>query len=277
MRLGALTERRWSERDFVDDAFPEVAAGSLRELVPHQHIDPEEAMQWFLEAPATSLPEQRDRDAWAPLMTVRAYPGFYISLYAWFDATTEIHNHAFAGAFCVLSGASEHTRFDFEDPRTLSPYLRLGELRMRTRERLQPGAVRRILPGDGLIHTLDHLRRPSLTVIVRTETSARHGPEYRFLPPGIAVHADFFRHADAGVVARKVQLAEARDDAPAVLLELMRGWDSATNICVLTTLVAARIRRLATDRTEARRLLAPFAELIDPEHRARVVAALEVE
>ena len=52
-------------------------------------------------------------------------------------------------------------------------------------EILRPGAVRSIEAGFGFIHALFHLERPTVTIVVRNESSGLPHPQYTYLRPGL--------------------------------------------------------------------------------------------
>jgi hypothetical protein len=68
--------------------------------------------------------------------------------------------------------------------------MRLGQLTQQRTESLTRGAIRTITPGSAFIHALIHIDRPSVTVVVRTDSTSARSPEpaYIFLPPGIALN-----------------------------------------------------------------------------------------
>jgi hypothetical protein len=51
---------------------------------------------------------------------------------------------------------------------------------------MRTGDVRQILSGDRFIHSLFHLDRPSVTMVVRTKHDSGTDPQYSYFPPGIA-------------------------------------------------------------------------------------------
>ena len=85
------------------------------------------------------------------------------------DATASIHQHAFSGAFRVVTGSSLHSEYEFVEQARVSQLLLLGEVRTQRLEALTRGDVRRITSGRaGLVHSLFHLDQPSVTLVIRT-------------------------------------------------------------------------------------------------------------
>ena len=148
---------------------------------------------------------RRSRRRFASLRC-RLYHGgaFDISALFWLDGTTSIHQHAFCGAFHVLAGSSIHSRYRFDAWRTPEHRQRAfaGRLRLLDLEVLHAGDTRAIARGSDLIHSLFHMIRPSVTIVIRTITddpAAEVQYDYRW--PGLAYNP-FQRHAPS---VRKLQ------------------------------------------------------------------------
>ena len=77
-----------------------------------------------------------------------SHPRFYIQLLFWMDGTTAIHQHEFSGAFHVMHGSSIHAHYEFEKARPVTPYLRVGNLRMKKIELLESGRTVPIVSGQ---------------------------------------------------------------------------------------------------------------------------------
>ena len=56
--LGELIEKRWRDRNYSEDAFPEVAAEELAQFGLYAKVDPWEILEWVLTG--QNLPEQSD-------------------------------------------------------------------------------------------------------------------------------------------------------------------------------------------------------------------------
>jgi hypothetical protein len=182
--LGNAVARAWLDCDNRDDAFPSIASRALQQSRLLQRVSQDQLAEWFLTE--SRLPDQQFRDFGQPALTLYRGHKFYIELLYWLDSTTAIHQHSFAGAFGVFAGASLHTRYDFRCDEIVSSELVFGDLTFRSAELLRQGDVREIVPGDGLIHSLFHLDRPSITLVVRTNSLARSYPQYSYRKPGIA-------------------------------------------------------------------------------------------
>lgn len=181
--LGDSVARAWLACDYADDAFPEIASRALRESELLQRSSQFDLSEWFLTE--TRLPDQQFRDFGQPALTLYRGHKFYIELLHWLDSTTAIHQHSFAGAFAVFRGSSLHTQYDFHCDRVLSSELILGDLTFRSSTLLTQGDVQEIHPGNSYIHSLFHLERPSITLVVRTHSLTRSYPQYSYRRPGI--------------------------------------------------------------------------------------------
>jgi hypothetical protein len=104
----------------------------------------------------------------------------------WVDGSTAIHQHSFSGAFHVLEGSSLHSSHTFEETRRYSEALRLGRVELARAELLGKGDVRPIVPGAGFIHSLFHLDRPSVSVVIRTHGLPSASPQLSYSRAGIA-------------------------------------------------------------------------------------------
>jgi hypothetical protein len=165
--LGADVERSWHEVDNEPSAFPRICAEHLEAARLHERVAPEDIVAAAL---AANLPEQRDpagRFGQPPVTLFRARR-FYIDALFWVDATTTVHDHAFSGAFQVLSGRSIETNFTFVISRGVGGHLHLGDLRAEASILRRTGEVRPILAGPSYVHSLFHLDRPSVSLVVRT-------------------------------------------------------------------------------------------------------------
>lgn len=190
--LGTVVENRWRDHNYDEQLFPAIAATALIEQDLPGRVDPWEIVRWVHATP--SLPRQMDLkgDFGDPPITVYTGPRFHIDVYYWLDATTNIHQHSFAGAFQVLLGSSVHSSYRFEKERELNSHFLIGKLQSADVSLLGKGDTRQINPGPEFIHSLFHLERPSATITVRT-----YGGEpiqYTYLKPYLA-YDPFFTDA----------------------------------------------------------------------------------
>src|SRR5215211_7153732 len=154
-------------------------------------LDPWDVIRWVNDT--TELPEQPDIQGAFGQPPITLFNGhrFYIDVYYWLDGTTAIHQHAFCGAFQVLQGSSILSQYDFFEKRRINPHFLTGDIRLRSVELLRGGDVRQILPSREYIHSLFHLERPSVTLIIRTRHSPSGAPQYSYLKPYFATDPYF--------------------------------------------------------------------------------------
>jgi hypothetical protein len=185
--LGQAISGAWSGCARRPADLPEVAAQALADVEVPDGLDAAAILSAF--ATASELPPQPGRrdDFGQPPLVVYRDGDLYIQALTWMDGTTAIHEHGFAGAFMVLQGASLHVVHDFSlGEQIAEDRLLVGDLRLRQPEVLRRLDVRRIEPGGQFIHALFHLERPTVTVVVRNDTSGLPHPQYTYLSPGLA-------------------------------------------------------------------------------------------
>ncbi len=187
--LGRNVLERWKRENFSLAKFPEIARAALDERPPAGRIDLPKLVREFLLS--DEQPPQTDSDFGEPELVAYSHPRFYIQLLFWTDGTTAIHQHEFSGAFHVMHGSSIHAHYEFEKAKSVTPYLRVGNLRMKSIELLETGRTVAIASGPGAIHSLFHLDSPSVTVVVRTQHDPGTGPQFNYLPPHIAIDPHF--------------------------------------------------------------------------------------
>lgn len=197
-KLGRTVLERWRKQNFSLEAFPELARIAIDEAPPSKNVGLEEMIHEFLVN--DEQPFQSQSGFGQPELVAFNDPRFYIQMLFWMEGTTEIHQHEFSGAFHVMQGSSVHSEFDFVGARSVTPHLRIGDLRMKQIELLESGRTVPITSGRECIHSLFHLDTPSVTVVVRTHHDPGTGPQYNYLPPHIAIDPI---HTDALTMRRK--------------------------------------------------------------------------
>src|SRR5215207_595591 len=200
--LGDAVLGRWKRENFSLVKFPEIARAALDERPPAGQVDLAALVRDFLLS--DEQPSQTDSDFGEPELVAYAHPRFYIQLLFWMDGTTAIHQHEFSGAFHVMHGSSIHAHYEFDEAHAVTPYLRVGDLRMKTMEILESGRTVPIVSGHQTIHSLFHLDSPSVTVVVRTQHDPGTGPQWSYLPPHVAIDP----HLSDNLAARRRQLLD---------------------------------------------------------------------
>lgn len=188
--LGKEVERRWREQNYNEDRFPKIATQALGQAGLEDKDIPSRVLQAC--AQKNQLGPQIDLEGsfGDPPITVYTGTRFYIAVYFWLDGRTDIHQHEFSGAFQVLSGHSVHTVYSFALEEKINSRLLLGELRGRKSELLRCGDVRAISSGNNFIHSVFHLDRPCVSLVVRTYNEPP-GPQYLYLPQHLAFDPTF--------------------------------------------------------------------------------------
>ncbi|MBG7608079.1 MAG: hypothetical protein IZT59_08650 [Verrucomicrobia bacterium] len=197
-KLGRTVLERWRQQNFSLEVFPELARIAIDEAPPSENVDIEEMIHEFLAN--DEQPFQSESGFGQPELVAFNDTRFYIQILFWMEGTTEIHQHEFSGAFHVMQGSSVHSEFDFVGARSVTPHIRIGDLRMKQIDLLETGRTIPITSGRECIHSLFHLDTPSVTVVIRTHHDPGTGPQYNYLPPHIAINP---LHADALTTRRK--------------------------------------------------------------------------
>ena len=200
--LGAMAAANWSKLGGHDEAFPEAATTALAESGVLNNLDASDIIDWL--ATSHNIPEQYAKEFGQPPINVYVADKFFIQVLFWIDATTAVHAHSFAGAFGVLAGSSVHSQYQFDLVEPLAKELQLGHVRYVSSELLKRGDLRTIHFGSSFIHSLFHLDRPSVSVVVRTKF-VQDAVQYSYLTPHVAVDP-FFKDA---VISIKLRLLES--------------------------------------------------------------------
>jgi predicted metal-dependent enzyme (double-stranded beta helix superfamily) len=201
-KLGQTVLERWKRENFSLDKFPDIAKAALDERSPAENVDLPALMSEFLLS--EEHPFQTDSPFGEPEIVVYSHPRFYIQLLFWMDGTTAIHQHEFSGAFHVMRGSSISAHYEFEKAKSITPYLRIGHVKMKKIEILEIGRTMQIVSGPKSIHSLFHLDSPSITVVVRTQHDPGTGPQFNYLPPHLAIDP---HHVDL-LTMRRTQLLD---------------------------------------------------------------------
>jgi len=203
-RLAAGVWSLWKEYQCDEAAFTDIALRMLTEEPPADQISFLDVAKFGLFT--NPLPFQTDIESvfGQPPLTVHWQPEFRIEVLFWTGTVIGIHQHAFSGAFHLLTGSSLHTVWDFKCDERVSSQLLLGALGLKKAELLAVGDTRAIIAGNRFIHCTHHLDQPTVTVVIRTNWEKNLLPQYSYLEPFIAYDAI---HGNAGV-RRRLQLLE---------------------------------------------------------------------
>ncbi|MEZ5463526.1 hypothetical protein [Dokdonella sp.] len=240
-------------REAISANLERVAATQLAAFNPSAHITHDDLVDYVLGA--ETLCKQSDLSSKFAEPPVSLYHGvdFDISALTWLDGTTSIHQHAFCGAFHVLAGSSIHCRYHFEPRQPPEPGQRAftGRLQLRDLEVLHAGDTRVITRGSELIHSLFHMIRPSVTIVVRTiNVDSADEIQYDYRWPGLA-HDPFQRHAPTTRKQQYLRMLRLLDEDSA-LVHLQRVLADAD--LLLAYLLISEQARISSDPDQARAL-----------------------
>ncbi len=251
-RLGDSIAAELGEgREAVYANLERVAATQLAAFNPSAHITHDDLVDYVLSADA--LCKQADLEGKFAEPPVSLYHGgdFDISALTWLDGTTSIHQHAFCGAFHVLAGSSIHSRYRFDATQPPDHRKRAftGKLQLLDLEVLHAGDTRLITRGGELIHSLFHMVRPSVTIVVRTITDdPANEVQYDYRWPGLA-YDPFQRHPSTTRKLQYLRMLRVLDaeTAPAHLHRVLASAD-----LLLAYLLIAEQTRISADPEQAR-------------------------
>jgi len=182
--LGLKIEAQWRRKNFDEETIADIAERALRASPAHRRVTPEQVIDHVLSDAEMPAPLAASTGSFGqPPVTVFRTARFVIDVLFWFDGTTSIHSHAFSGAFQVFAGSSVHGIYDFEPDQVISSWMRAGKVQLREMQLLRIGDTRRILSGSRFRHSLFHLDRPSVSIVVRTIHDAAVGLQYHYDPP----------------------------------------------------------------------------------------------
>lgn len=176
---GAAIERQWRKAEFHPRVFPAIAEEAAATITG---IDLDD----LLLQESTRL----DKTYRFSDFDLHVFVGdrFRIEMLYWATGPTSIHQHAFCGAFKLMAGRSMHVEYDFQQKKEVLPELLIGDMRVRSSEVLETGAVRRIEGGPAFIHANYHMVRPTVTMVIRTTHDGRFGPQFSYNYPHLATH-----------------------------------------------------------------------------------------
>jgi hypothetical protein len=259
-QLGADIERAWNTVHYRTDDFASIAQAALESRALSACLSTERIVRWLALSPA--IPHQPSGAMFGePPIQVYADRRFYIELLFWVDGTTAIHQHSFSGAFQVVLGSSIHTTYGFEREQAIDRELLLGKLTAAHSELLHAGDVRPIVSGNRFIHSLFHLERPSVTLVVRTRQDPGTMPQFSYLHPGIA-YDPYARNDRASRLTRLLDVLDPRSPQTTRLLtELIDAADltavarrhAALSTSLLIALKEARRQALVIRRRRSHR------------------------
>ena len=171
---------RWAAADKSLDAFPGICRECLAAVA--METDCETFLRRLLQADYPSRQGYPFSEFGDAAVTVARNADFRIDVYLWNGGRdTAIHDHHFTGAYRPIFGVSRQHRFVFEPGSGCGPELTGGVLRHCETRSVARDEAAEIPLGDRLIHMVEHLGEPTVTVCVRTDDlRGRHLNGYWF-------------------------------------------------------------------------------------------------
>lgn len=279
--LGERIEQVWLERNYGEEIFPQLVLDVLESYPPDENVKVADIIDWTF-GPSQPFRQPRERDLFGepPVMLFQA-PRFYIEALFWLSGTTAIHEHAFSGVFVVFAGSSVHSHWCFTPERAINSRMLCGRLERVSTEILRPGGMRPIHSGDRLIHQLFHLEMPSVTLVIRTYEERHHLPQYKYLPPGLAIDPE----DRDGLRTRRLIFLDGMargqiDGLPKYARKLVENGDLETLYYAFSVLTRRKVDRIllqdlyGTARQRHGDIVDLIEEVCEEERRTRIVTAL---
>jgi len=216
--LGKKVDKQARQANYDEEAFCEITSDALDSFEAEIRFDPI-AIGRFLSS--TTVPQKAFPFSNLSV-TLFKNPNFYIEVLCWFTASTAIHAHGFCGAFKVAVGSSLHSVYNFTPDSRLSEKVIIGSLNCLYSESLTRDSVRVIKGGnDGLVHSLFHIEKPSLSLVIRSHSSKAFQPQYVFHPPGLALDSFALdKDPEAKLISKLISVCEIHEpDSLQQLLE----------------------------------------------------------
>ena len=116
-------------------------------------------------------------------ITVASNEDFRIDVYVWnMGRDTSIHDHHFTGAYRPIYGISKQLSFSFEPETECDAGLTKGILRHCETRTIANSDAAEIPLGEKLIHLVEHIGFPTVTVCIRTHDLPSHHLNSFFFP-----------------------------------------------------------------------------------------------
>jgi hypothetical protein len=275
VELGEAIERTWQARDYDRASFPDLCSESLFAAQLSERVSPEDIVHWSL---GSDLPSQVDPQGkfGQPPITLFRSRRFFIDALFWVDGTTAIHDHNFSGAFQVLSGSSIETTFRFDVEQEIDGHFQMGSLSVRKANLFKASNIQQIQSGPTFIHSLFHLLRPSVSIVIRTFWEPRPGVQLRYYPAGLA--HDVFLENDAR--ERHVQIVKMLRDTEntsfaSIVGDLLARADIHTSFAIIQVCSRcdSRIQETILQRVRNQNVAKVFRKWLADERRLRLLRA----
>ena len=188
--LNVENEIKGLKGDSFISQFPEISLRELKGLSEFSYSDV-----------VTMLLNNKLSKQWSPhhnfgdsRVTVYYGERFVIELNMWQKTFTSVHEHAFCGAFRIISGSGMHAKYNWLKTKDIAKNSELGNLELYEFRELNTNNCEPIYFGDGLIHNLTHLENPTFTLIIRNCRSddQKNNEQREFFGNKLAISSFFY-------------------------------------------------------------------------------------
>ncbi|PON11348.1 hypothetical protein C2W62_45310 [Candidatus Entotheonella serta] len=172
---------QWEREGKAPEAFPEICQQALTSVSLPMDRDTFLRELLHLDYPTQGYHPRNEFGDVA--VTMARNPDFRIDAYMWNGGRdTSIHDHHFMGAYRPIFGRSRELSFTFEPQCNIDKVLTQGQLTHRETLLLEIGEARAIPLGEALIHLVEHVDTPTITICVRTYDVPGHQLQQYFFP-----------------------------------------------------------------------------------------------
>ena len=183
--LGTEIERRFGAVHYESSMLPEIAGEELQRANLANRISYKELLQSLVAS--NSIKQSYDKFSDFQ-QTVWHGEYFQIDFLLWLNSKTGKHQHGFCGAFQVIQGSSCQSTFLFSRSKCINDRLELGEVNWLNTKILRRGDVQKICGGQEFIHSVTHLQKPSMTLLVRSVNTPQHLPQWSYYSPCVRMN-----------------------------------------------------------------------------------------
>ena len=178
--LGKNILKEWQKYGYSEDALSEVASDALLSASLQNKITAADIIELALNGMPSISSYQVDSPFGDLQLILFSHARFYIEVLYWAEGSTSIHDHAFSGAFQVLTGSSLNAEYAFIEEQKINHHFYLGDLSNPVTEHLSIGSIKPIYSGRRFIHSVFHLEYPTISIVVRTYQDDDAAPQFQY-------------------------------------------------------------------------------------------------
>lgn len=112
---------------------------------------------------------------------------FLVEVLNWWGSDINIHDHDFSGVQYQLAGSSLNVVYSFQGEENEARFA-LGNLDVARTEYWRPGDRSIVRPGRAEPHNVNHIDRPTVSLLIRTSPLQSYGPQRNYFPPSVAAN-----------------------------------------------------------------------------------------